>query len=101
MKIFQSIQKNMRPGGLTRDQPPLNKVQKKQIFKCILFLILQFVYFFHVANTPRQYMDSIFVTTAGLFGMVSYISVALKTPKIFDYIDAIEEMTIDQSRCLP
>lgn len=99
MKIFQTIQKNMRHSGFIRDQNAFNKTQTLVIFKSIVFLTLQFVYLLRVANTPRQYMDSIFMSTVGFLIVISHADIAIKTAKIFDLIDAFEQ-TINESECI-
>lgn len=66
MEIFQTIQKNMKHEGFIRDECVINKTQMWMITKRVVFLNLQFAYLFHVADTPRQYMDSIFMTATGL-----------------------------------
>lgn len=120
MKIFRTFRKNVKAGGFNRDQGAFSEVQLQTIFKAFISFILQCVYLFHVANTPRQYLDSIFMTTAGeeisllsielstntllstfagFLIVISYISFVFKTTELFDFIDDFEQ-TINESKRL-
>lgn len=90
MKIFQTTQEYMEYGGLIRDRAAFNIIQMWTIFKSVAFLILQFVYLVHEADTPREYMDSIFMTSAGFMIFISYMSIAIENEAIFDMIDELE-----------
>ena len=98
MKIFQTIESHMSLGGFIRDRGAFNTIQLWTISRSILFIILQMVYLFHVANTTRQYMDSIFMTAAGILIFISYLSMAINTTTIFDLIDDLEKV-INASEC--
>lgn len=91
MKIFQISQKNLVFCGFIKNQSAFNKYQLWTIFKSIAYLVLQFLYLFRVANTPKQYMDSIFMTTAGILIVISHIGVASKTATLFNFIDDVEQ----------
>lgn len=100
MKIFQTTQKYMSYAGFIRDQNTFNKRQSWTILKLTSFLALNYAYLFAEASTPRQYMNSIFMTTAGSLIVISHISVVLKTVSIFDSIDDLEKV-INESECQP
>ena len=91
MKIFQTIENDMRYGGYIRDRGAFNTIQIWTIFRSILFVIMQIMYLIHVANAPAEYLDSIFMTAAGILIFISHLSVCLKTAVIFDLIDGLEE----------
>lgn len=95
MKIFLTAQKNMIYGGLIRNERAFNEVQLWTIFSFIASFISEFVYLIHVANTPRQSMDSIFMTTVGCLITISYISIAHRTTELIDFIDAFEQIIND------
>lgn len=99
MKILQTTQKNMEFGGLIRDQSAFNNTQLRTFFISAVFLTLQIVYPLHVANTPRQYLDSIFMTAAGYLIFISFMSIALKTTEVFNFIDDLEQRINDSKRC--
>lgn len=96
MKIFQTFEKNIKAGGFARDEGAFSSVQMQTIFKVIVSLILQSVYLLRVANTPRQYLDSIFMTIAGFLIAISYINFVFKTTELLNYIDDLEQ-TINES----
>lgn len=98
MKLFQSTQKSLAFGGFIKNQPAFNRTQLRMMFLSILFLGLQCIYLFHVANTPRQYMDSIFMTTVGILVFIAFVSSIFNTTAIFDLIYQFEE-TISKSEC--
>lgn len=101
MKIFQTTQMYLRYGGFQRDQSAFNERQWWTILKYSFFMILQYVYLFAVASTPRQYMNSIFMSTAGILIVISYLSIVFKTATIFDYIDDVEHVINGSECCQP
>lgn len=67
MKIFKKFQKYTEISGLIRDAGAFNNTQLIRILQTFISLVLLFVYLLQVASTPRQYLDSIFMTAVGLF----------------------------------
>lgn len=75
---------------------PFNEQQLRYMFKSIVAIIFQFVYLLRVAETSKEYMNSIFMTTVGTLVFVSHISTTIKMDKIFIFIDTLEKI-INQS----
>lgn len=100
MKIFRTIEMNMVFGGFIRNQSAYNRRQWCEIFKTVVAIILQLAYLFHVANTPKQFMDSIFMTTSVILIAISYNSIILKYTELFEFIDDLQQV-IDKSECQP
>lgn len=98
MKLFRTIQKYMAFRGFEKDRYPFNRTQRWYTFVSVLYHTLEIVYPFRVANTPREYMESIFMITTGISIVISSISTILKTTEIFDIIDVFE-LTINESQC--
>lgn len=98
MKIFLKTQKNLEFGGYRRNENAFNRRRLVLLVLSILSLIPLIVYPFHVANTPKEYMDSIFMTATGILVFISSMSIAFKTQKIFDVIDDIEQV-VGESEC--
>lgn len=90
MKLFQTTQELMKYGGFERNRKAFNMINWSYIFLSTLFLTLLIVYAFHVAATPRQYMESIFMTVTGILIVISSTSTAIKTAEIFEIIDGFE-----------
>lgn len=99
MKLFQTTQNIMASVGVKKDQDAFDKIKFWMIMiSSPLFLTLQIVFVFHEADTPRQYMDSIFMTTTGILVFISTLSIVFRTKKIFDTI-ADTERLINGSEC--
>lgn len=92
MKIFQTTEKYLESGGIIRNKPPFNKKQSSIIVIAILSNILLFIYLFHEANLPREYMESILMTASAFFISIAYMSVVFRYSKIFKFIDDIEQV---------
>lgn len=93
IKLFESIQSNMiNLGFIPNQKNPFNLQHLRGFIIGLLAIILHFVFFVHVANTIKQYMDSIFMTTVGIAILVSFVSSVLKTKEIFDLINGLEEV---------
>lgn len=92
MKIFQTIEKNLESGGFIRNQRPFNPTQTEHIVKIMLFMAMLFIYLGLEAKTPRQYMDSILMSTVGTLCTIAYISQIFKYANLFELIDDTEQL---------
>lgn len=99
MKLHRTSQKHFELAGLEKNRSALNGTTQRMFFLSILSIISLIVYAFHVANTARQYMESIFITATGILIFISNISTILKAAKIFDIIDGTERL-VNESECL-
>lgn len=90
MKIFQTVQKHLASIGYRRNERSFNNDISVQLLKSILYIMCQWVYLLHIANTPKEYMDSIFMSAVGILVNISFLSTVLKMKTIFIFIDAAE-----------
>lgn len=63
MKLVQEIQKLLALEGFSPDKGVFNSLELWIYLKCVCALALQYLYLFCVANSDKEYMDSIFMTT--------------------------------------
>lgn len=102
MKVFQTVQKYLAYLGFNQnDQNALNSRQFFTALNMIAMFILSLLYLFVVANTPREYLDSIYMTSAGLGLMTSYFSIVYKARELFDYFDDGEQLINNSEYILP
>lgn len=97
MKIFQTVQMHLASINYRPNERPFNNGILKQCLKSVLYISCQFVYLFNIADTPKEFMDSIFTTAVGVLVNVSFLSTALKMKTIFIFIDEVES-TIETSK---
>lgn len=97
MRVFQRVQIDLASLGHRPNQNPFNKRQIWIFFKVFLYLFLLCAYLFREPKTPKEYMNSIFITTAAFLVTTARLSTLFINDIIFDYIDRIEK-TIDGSK---
>lgn len=102
MKLFQTIQKNLTILKFDPNQPDSFFALIFQHWSCFLksFLSLTslIVYLLHDANTVKEYMDSLFLTTAAILIFVSFTSTVFKTPEIYIFFNGAEKAA-NKSEC--
>lgn len=74
MIILQTMQRSAPELGFGLNQRPFNNIQLKYIFTFLTCMIMQFIYLVHVANTPEEFMDVIYIITEGTLATVAYLS---------------------------
>lgn len=92
MKIGQIVQMNLASIGYRVDQRPFHEQQMWLLLERMLILILQFVHVLHVANTPGQYMETIFMIMTGVLMYISSVSTIMEMENIFIFIDHTEQI---------
>lgn len=97
MKIFQTVQRDMALIGYKADEQPFNIKQIEHGFKSIFCGTLELVYLIFVAETPKEYLVSIFMTSVGFLVFISFLNTVQKMPKIFYLIDEVEAI-INESK---
>lgn len=98
MKIFQTALKLFSSCGFTKNESAFNGRQLFLFSICVVALVFQFMYLFRVADTPKQYMDSIFMTAVGFLVFISHVGIVFKTAMMFDVLDDIE-VAANYSEC--
>lgn len=91
-KIFQTIQSKLALIGFERNLRPFNQRQKWTYIVSAVSLATMFIYLLLVANSPKEYMASIFICGVGTLITISHISVIVKTETIFKFISEFEEI---------
>lgn len=97
MKIFQQVKANLASLGHRPNQSPFNKKQLWIFVKVLLYLILLCAYLVREPSTPKEYMNSIFITTAAFLVSIARLSTLFLNETIFDFIGMTEE-TINGSQ---
>lgn len=65
IKIFLMTKKHLALIDLHKNKRPFHRNQLLHVIQGFLALILQLLYLVFEANTVREYMNSIIITTAG------------------------------------
>lgn len=98
MKLFRTVQKNFTSLGFVRyknndyNHYPFNRQHVKAQIRFILSLISMFAFPVHVANSPKEYMDSFFLIIMQCAIFVSYTVTICKMNQLFDFIDGCVEL---------
>lgn len=92
MKIFQTTQTNLALLGFERNLRPFNKRQRWILIEGFLAVTACYVYLLLVADSSKEFMDSIFTTGVSNLILISHISTVLKTETIFVFIDDVEDV---------
>lgn len=91
MNIFVTVKKNFASIGFIQGKGRFDLERWLRIFEGFLAIIMQCLYLVFDADTDEEYMDSMFMTTVGIFIYVCFLSVVLKTEMIFITIDEIQQ----------
>lgn len=92
MKIYQTVRWNLALIGYKKNLRPFPKRLKWILFVKSTFIIAAYMHLFYVANTTKEFMDSIFVTGMGTLITISHISTIFKMETIFVFMNEIEEV---------
>lgn len=92
MKICGIVQKKLFQLGVGPNQRLFNKIQLKIIFEFTAALSSLCLYLVHTADTPEEYVNSIFITLAMTCISIGYFSITVQTENIFLIIDNMEQI---------
>lgn len=90
IKIFQTDQEKFAFFNFERNQTAFDRPQLTLLAKSLLYLTSFLIYLLHVANTPRQYMDSILMTGTGTLIFISGVNMVFNKSTVFLLIDDVE-----------
>ena len=90
MKILESVKKNLKSIELYADKPRFHRMQLLLILECFLAIVLKCLHLVYDANTEKEYMYSILMTTFGILVFIAYLSTIFQTTAIYDFIDQLE-----------
>lgn len=94
MIIFESAKKHLASMAFDANERPLHRKQLSKVVKSFLAIALECLYLVYDANTAREYINSIIMTTVGVLVCIAYLSVIFKTATIFEFIDHLETIVI-------
>lgn len=92
MKIFQTIQTKFAVLGLKPNLRPFNNLQKLILFENFVQISSLCVYLFHVANTAKEYLESIHITATTILIVTSQVNLISQMATIFSFIDELEDV---------
>lgn len=101
MKQFETIKKNLVPLGFDQNHVddychyPLKGRHSTVQSVLISLLIMLFVFAFHIADSPKEYMDSFYVITVIMAIFISYTTAIYKMNNLFNFIDDCEKLYDD------
>lgn len=91
-KVFQTIQSKLALIGFEKNLRPFNRRQKRTFIVSAIFLSTLFINLLYVANSPKEYMDSILLCGGVSLATISQLGVILKTETMFILINEFEEV---------
>lgn len=96
MKIFQTVQRNLIPLGYVRDHAEYYKLRRPHlvaIATCVFTggAISIFIFVIHLADSPAEYMDSLYMSAVLLSIFVSYLTTIWNMTKLFGFIDNLQK----------
>lgn len=97
MKIAKEVKRNLASIGYRIDQRPFHKEQLWLLFERMLTLLLQFVHALYIANTPREFMETIFMIMVGILMYITLVSTINEMTTIFAVIEDMEQV-INESK---
>lgn len=92
IKIFETVKKNLALTGFINEKDPYHTEQCLRALEGFLAVVMQYLYLFFEAVTIKEYIDSIFMSTVGIFIYVAYLNTVSKTEIIFKSIDEMENL---------
>lgn len=90
IKIFQAVQRNLKSLCISRNRVSFGLSELKHIFPHSLSIILLFLSIVHVAETPKQYVETISFTVEIIFLTINFLSMRYYSYTIFRLIDDLE-----------
>lgn len=90
MKIFESAKMSLASMELDANKRPFHRKQLLKVMHSFLAIVLECLYIVYDANTAREYINSIFMTTIGIIVFIAYLSTIFKTTTIYNFIDHYE-----------
>lgn len=92
MQIFQVLRKNCDSMGVSSKLTSFNKKLLSIIVINFPLYFLHWIYLLHEANSPQEYIGSIYVINARSTIFLSILSTAFVSEKLFSFIDGIDEL---------
>lgn len=99
MESFASVERNLASIGFVANQRPLHTEQLINVVRGTVASILQYLYLVFEANTDKEYMHSIFMTTFGIMIYTAHVSSIIKTVSLFDLFQYMEQLVNERKLC--
>lgn len=91
MKIFQTVQTNLKLIGIEANRTSFGLYEWKHIFGYILYILLLCVHIVYEAKTVKQHSESISKIVLVVFVLVGYLSYRYNSQAVFKIIDSLEQ----------
>lgn len=96
MELFQTIRRKIALLGFVPNHYdyPYYPFTRKHLRTHLIFscdFISFCIFAIHVADSPKEYMDSLYIITAATALLISYLTITIKMAKLFDFFTNIEE----------
>lgn len=93
MQTLQVVQRNFNSFGLSPNREPINRTILIVLILGFLGISMQWIFFFHGANSPQELMETIYVVTACTGIFLSFTSTIFTTTGLFSFINSFDELT--------
>lgn len=90
MQIFETIQKNLNAIGFSANHSLINNHHVRGALAFSSLILLLVAYIFRVANSPEEYMNSMFMIESAIGISTSYFTSIFKKTELHDFIDNIQ-----------
>lgn len=98
MKTFQTIQEKMTSWNLFSNRTPfLNPNFQRTFVTAVLSISSNIVFLFYVSNTVEQYMITIYMTTAAISILTSYVNISHSVSTLEKFFEKTNE-TFEESK---
>lgn len=98
MKLFQAIQKNLEIIGISSivsGQTFYNRKVLLYLLLCGSLIVMNCIFLVHVAETFKEYTDSIYITSVSIALFVSVSFVIRRMANLFEFLDSLEKIIND------
>lgn len=91
MKIFQVVQKNFQWMGIRRDRISFGQFEWMRILLYVLSFTSPFIYTVHIAETSKQFMESILMVASEVIIFTIYLCFSYNSQTVYKMIDDLEQ----------
>lgn len=92
IEIAQTNKRHLASIGYRANLRPFHTEQLWLLFERLATLFSQIIHMLYVANTARQYMETIFMIFVGILMYISLVSTFIEMPTIFILIGQMEQV---------
>lgn len=92
MRVLQVVQKCFDAMGLSPKRDQFNPITSIILVLATSGVGLQWIFFFHEADSSQEYMESIYVATACSGALISFASTVFIRKQLFSFIGSVDEL---------